>query len=49
MALDGGLIRRVGEAIARGRLLAPGEPVLVLVSGGADSTLLAHEIGRAHV
>jgi tRNA(Ile)-lysidine synthase len=42
MALDDGLIRRVGDAIARGRLLAAGEPVLVLVSGGADSTLLAH-------
>ena len=42
MALDDGLIRRVGAAIARGRLLTAGEPVLVLVSGGADSTLLAH-------
>lgn len=44
MALDGGLIRRVGAAIARGRLLTGGEPVLVLVSGGADSTLLAHAL-----
>ena len=42
MALDDRLIARVGGAIARGRLLAPGEPVLALVSGGADSTLLAH-------
>ena len=46
MALDGALIRRVGAAIARGRLLAAGEPVLVLVSGGADSTLLAHALGE---
>jgi tRNA(Ile)-lysidine synthase len=49
MALDGELIRRVGATIARGRLLAPGEPVLALVSGGADSTLLAlalHELGH---
>jgi tRNA(Ile)-lysidine synthase len=44
MALDGALIRRIGAAIARGRLLAEGEPVLVLVSGGADSTLLAHAL-----
>jgi tRNA(Ile)-lysidine synthase len=44
MALDGALIRRVGAAIARGRLLAAGEPVLALVSGGADSTLLAHAL-----
>jgi tRNA(Ile)-lysidine synthase len=44
MALDDGLIRRVGAAIARARLLAAGEPVLVLVSGGADSTLLAHAL-----
>lgn len=44
MALDGGLIARVGAAIARGRLLAPGEPVLALISGGADSTLLAHAL-----
>ncbi|MDX6629647.1 MAG: tRNA(Ile)-lysidine synthase [Gaiellales bacterium] len=44
MALDDGLIRRVGAAIARGRLLTAGEPVLVLVSGGADSTLLAHAL-----
>jgi len=42
MALDDRLIARVGDAIARMRLLAPGEPVLALVSGGADSTLLAH-------
>jgi len=49
MALDGELIRRVGATIARGRLLAPGEPVLALVSGGADTTLLAlalHELGH---
>jgi tRNA(Ile)-lysidine synthase len=49
MALDDGLIRRVGATVARGRLLAPGEPVLALVSGGADSTLLAlalHELGH---
>jgi tRNA(Ile)-lysidine synthase len=49
MALDGELIRRVGATIAHGRLLAPGEPVLALVSGGADSTLLAlalHELGH---
>jgi tRNA(Ile)-lysidine synthase len=44
MALDDGLIRRVGAAIARWRLLAAGEPALVLVSGGADSTLLAHAL-----
>jgi len=42
MALDDELIRRVGASIASSRLLAGGEPVLVLVSGGADSTLLAH-------
>src|SRR5689334_2254683 len=42
MALDDELIRRVGASIARSRLLAGGESVLVLVSGGADSTLLAH-------
>jgi tRNA(Ile)-lysidine synthase len=42
MALDDRLIARVGDAIARARLLAPGEPVLALVSGGADSTLLTH-------
>ena len=49
MALDDELIRRVGATVARGRLLAPGEPVLALVSGGADSTLLAlalHELGH---
>ncbi len=49
MALDGELIRRVGATVARGRLLAPGEPVLALVSGGADSTLLAlvlHALGH---
>jgi tRNA(Ile)-lysidine synthase len=49
MALDGRLIARVGDAIARARLLAPGEPVLALVSGGADSTLLAcalHALGH---
>jgi tRNA(Ile)-lysidine synthase len=44
MALDDGLIARVGATIARGRLLAEGEPVLALVSGGADSTLLAHAL-----
>jgi tRNA(Ile)-lysidine synthase len=44
MALDGALIGRIGAAIARWRLLAPAEPVLVLVSGGADSTLLAHAL-----
>jgi tRNA(Ile)-lysidine synthase len=44
MALDERLIGRVGDAIARARLLAPGEPVLALVSGGADSTLLAHAL-----
>jgi tRNA(Ile)-lysidine synthase len=44
MALDDGLIARIGAAIARGRLLAPVEPVLALVSGGADSTLLAHAL-----
>jgi tRNA(Ile)-lysidine synthase len=38
------LIERVGGAIARARLLAPGEPVLALVSGGADSTLLVHAL-----
>lgn len=41
MALDDGLIARIGEAIARAHLLAPGEPVLAMISGGADSTLLA--------
>ncbi|HET6174256.1 MAG TPA: tRNA lysidine(34) synthetase TilS [Gaiellales bacterium] len=56
MALDAGLIGRVGAAVARGRLLGSGEPVLVLVSGGADSTLLAwalqalgHPIETLHV
>jgi tRNA(Ile)-lysidine synthase len=44
VALDDGLIGRVGAGIARARLLAPGEPVLALVSGGADSTLLAHAL-----
>ena len=44
MALDDRLIGRVGDAIARARLLAPGEPVLALVSGGADSTLLVHAL-----
>ncbi|MDX6538962.1 MAG: tRNA(Ile)-lysidine synthase [Gaiellales bacterium] len=42
MALDDRLIARVGDGIARARLLAAGEPVVALVSGGADSTLLAH-------
>jgi tRNA(Ile)-lysidine synthase len=42
MALDDRLIARVGDSVARARLLAPGDPVLALVSGGADSTLLAH-------
>ena len=42
-----GLIARVGETIARARLLAPGEPVLALVSGGADSTLLVARPARA--
>jgi tRNA(Ile)-lysidine synthase len=49
MALDGELIRRVGATVAHGRLLAPREPVLALVSGGADSTLLAlvlHALGH---
>ena len=49
MALDRGLIARIGGAVARGRLLAPGEPVVALVSGGADSTLLAcalHALGH---
>jgi tRNA(Ile)-lysidine synthase len=44
MALDDELIRSVGAAVARSRLLAPGDPVLVLVSGGADSTLLAYAL-----
>ena len=44
MALGDELIRSVGAAVARSRLLAPGEPVLVLVSGGADSTLLAYAL-----
>ena len=44
MALDRRLTARVGDSIARARLLAPGEPVLALVSGGADSTLLAHAL-----
>jgi tRNA(Ile)-lysidine synthase len=44
MALDERLIERIGGAIARARLLARGEPVLALVSGGADSTLLAHAL-----
>jgi tRNA(Ile)-lysidine synthase len=43
MALDR-LIARIGAGIAQAGLLAPGEPVLVLVSGGADSTLLAHAL-----
>jgi tRNA(Ile)-lysidine synthase len=42
MALDDRLIARVRASVARARLLEPGQPVLVLVSGGADSTLLAH-------
>jgi tRNA(Ile)-lysidine synthase len=42
MALDDRLIAQVGDAIARAHLLAAGEPVLALVSGGADSTLLVH-------
>lgn len=44
MALDDRLIARIGAAIAGARLLAAGEPVLALVSGGADSTLLAHAL-----
>ncbi|MDX6599539.1 MAG: tRNA(Ile)-lysidine synthase [Gaiellales bacterium] len=44
MALDDRLIERIGGAIARARLLVAGEPVLALVSGGADSTLLAHAL-----
>ncbi len=44
MALEPRLIARIGEAIAGARLLAPGEPVLALVSGGADSTLLAYAL-----
>jgi tRNA(Ile)-lysidine synthase len=41
-----GLVGRVGELIARERLLGSGEPVLALVSAGADSTLLAHALVR---
>jgi tRNA(Ile)-lysidine synthase TilS/MesJ len=40
------LVARAGDTIARERLLAPGEPVLALVSGGADSTFLAHALAR---
>lgn len=45
-----GLLAEVGEAIRRGRLLADGDPVLVAVSGGADSVALVlalAELGRA--
>jgi len=44
MALDAGLIARVGATVDAAQLLARGEPALVLVSGGADSTLLAHAL-----
>jgi tRNA(Ile)-lysidine synthase len=44
VALDHRLIARIELAIARGGLLQPGQPALVLVSGGADSTLLAHAL-----
>jgi tRNA(Ile)-lysidine synthase len=36
------LLQRVSEEIARQRLLAPGQPVLVAVSGGPDSLCLLH-------
>ncbi len=39
-APDDALAARVGEHIARHGLLAPGEPALALVSGGADSLCL---------
>jgi tRNA(Ile)-lysidine synthase len=40
------IVARVGALIARERLLSPGEPVLALASGGADSTLLVHALVR---
>jgi tRNA(Ile)-lysidine synthase len=40
------VVARVGAFIARERLLAPGQPVLALASGGADSTLLVHALVR---
>src|SRR5262249_54508774 len=39
-----GLLDRIAAHVTAHRLLAPGEPVLALVSGGADSTLLAHAL-----
>jgi tRNA(Ile)-lysidine synthase len=46
MALDDRLIARIRASIAGARLLEPGEPVLAMVSGGADSTLLAHALSE---
>jgi tRNA(Ile)-lysidine synthase len=40
------LVARIGNFIARERLLAPRQPVLALASGGADSTLLVHALAR---
>ena len=40
------LVARVGGFVARERLLTPGQPVLALASGGADSTLLVHALVR---
>jgi tRNA(Ile)-lysidine synthase len=40
------VVARVGAFVSRERLLVPGAPVLVLASGGADSTLLVHVLDR---
>ena len=40
------LVARVGGFVARERLLTPGQQVLALASGGADSTLLVHALVR---
>jgi tRNA(Ile)-lysidine synthase len=37
-----GVVEEVSAFVAAERLLGPGEPVLAMVSGGADSTLLVH-------
>ena len=42
--IDEALVARVGAFVTRERLLTARQPVLVLASGGADSTLLAHAL-----
>ena len=40
------VVERVAESVERHALLRPDQPVVCMVSGGADSTLLAHALAR---